>query len=123
MNDMITLKLKNGADIVGSLVEEHEKYLLVNEPVEMQVDPEYGFFAKNYLLLAQGNVARFNKDDLLLMAPANEKAVRYYEEFTSRIRDIHENVQGSRQDFTPEDLEEIEETMAAMLESRHVTKH
>jgi len=85
----------------------------------MQVDPEFGFFAKSYLLLAQGDTARFNKSDLLLLAPENDKAIRYYEEFSGRLDEI----QASREDFDPEELEDIEDTMRALLESRMSTKH
>lgn len=119
MTEMITLKLKNGSDIVGPLVEEQERHILVSEPVEMQVDPEIGFFAKSYLLLAKGNVARFDKSDLMLMAPANEKAIQYYEEFVGRIHEMDNQNNTTNSD----DIEEVEETMEAILESKSVTKH
>jgi hypothetical protein len=122
MNDMITLKLKNGTDIVGQLAEEQEKYLLVFNPVEMHIDQEYGFFAKSYLMMAEGNTARFNKSDLLLMAQANEKACHFYEEFSGRL-DAMQDTNAKREDFDTEGLTEDEDMMRIILESKFAVKH
>lgn len=108
-NNIVNIKLKNGKDIIGFLREVQDKYVLVENPLDVAIGPEYnGFFAKSYLMFAEGTIVRFNKSDLLLLAKANKKAVQYYEDFYTRV----------------DELEEQEnEIVSALNDSQFITKH
>lgn len=88
MYEMITIKLNNGADIVGHHIDTFDGSVTINNPIEMQVDPEYGFFAKRYMLLIDSDTATFKRSDIIIMGPSSEKAVKYYKQFVDRLAEI-----------------------------------
>ena len=120
--NIVALKLHNGTDIVGSLLSETDHHVMVDQPVEMQFGPAIGFYAKSYLLLAEGSAARFRKRDLLLLAPANSTAVEYYDEFRSRLEADEDERQAVAENLDP-DTEDYEEMMLAIHESKFSRIH
>lgn len=113
MQEYITAKTKSGIDIVGVLLEDSGNHVIVENPLEITVDPHEGMYAKSFLLLSEQNSVLLKKEDLFYVQFANVKAIEYYEEFRSKIR-------GNISDSNSSDLEEIFETL---LEAKSSIKH
>lgn len=114
--DLVHVKLKTGEDLVGYLENRLDSSIRVNSPVQMTVDPNFGFFAKSWLLLSQENSVHLKLEDLYFCHKASDKAERYYDEFMHRIH----------QDDRPTDLEfdsELEDIFTAMVEAKSSLKH
>jgi hypothetical protein len=113
MVNFVAVKMKNGTDLVGILLRNETEFLLVENPVEIKVDPVHGFYAKSWLLLNTTKTANISKTDIVLFDEANEKAISYYEDFMFKIQSNREEV-ATDEDFTSE----LEEMFNAMLESK-----
>ena len=107
---LLSVKLKNGMDIVGVFEEEYDSYIIMSDVVHMQIDPDYGFFAKWFAIFNEGNSINLSKNDILFLGQANERAMNYYEEFLHRtLEDM--------------DLDDMEQEMVDLYESKNQTKH
>ena len=112
--DYITVKLRNGADLIGIREYQDESVLLIRNPVEIIVDPNYGFFAKSWHLLFEDDVVNLQYSDILLHGAANKKAIRYYEEFYNQMRS---------KSSTNTTSDKIEDILTTMIESKGSIKH
>jgi hypothetical protein len=117
MNSYVTIKTKTGIDIVGVLLEEATEFVIIDNPLEIDVHPKEGLCAKSFLLLSEQTSILLNRDDIFYVQIANEKAIEYYEEFCSRILKL-ESV--PEDDYEDNDLEEMFNTM---IESKTSIKH
>jgi hypothetical protein len=119
MAEYVTVKLTTGVDIVGVLEYDTDDAIAINNPVQIEVSPEQGMFAKSYLMFSEENTVVFYRSEVLHLAPANKKASDYYDEFVKRLHE-HE----SESEIVDEDrLSEIEDMFSSMLESKASTKH
>lgn len=115
MNDhYVTIKLKNGTDLIGLFQYESESKLEIKNPIEIKVDPVHGFYAKSWLLLAVSDVAYISKSDILLFDQASDKAISQYNDFMDHI---------SKEDAIESMSEEDERTLEDMFLAKIVTKH
>ena len=119
MSNFITIKLRTGEDIVGIVEQEFSDHIVVNNPIEMVMDPVNGFYAKSWLLLAETNTITIFKNDMLFCGNANDKAIHYYEEFSSKISSQLLKDTNQDDDYTAE----LEELFTSLLESKSSIKH
>jgi hypothetical protein len=117
MVDIVNVKLKNGADLVGILTKHEDKFVVMENPVEIHADPNHGFFAKSWLLFSEESLVTLDRSDIFYVQVANEKAIGYYEDFLDKVSSDKKIV--TDDDFTSE----LEEVFTAMLESRATIKH
>jgi hypothetical protein len=130
MSEFVNIKLKNGEDLIAIFVNQENDTLTVENPIQIQVDPELGFFAKSWLLLARSNFVTLDKKDIIFYDDASDKAIRYYEDFMQRLgvsaqeeddEDIDDLM--SRREEAKESISELEELFTSLLESKVSTKH
>lgn len=117
MANIVNVKLKNGTDILSILQSDQETFVLLENPVQIEADPENGFYAKSWLLLSENNIVTVSKSDIFYIHQASDKAIGYYESFLERMS--YKKSEDSEEEFT----NELEEIFGAMLESRESTKH
>ena len=117
MVDIVNVKLKNGSDLVGVLSKQEDKFVIMENPVEIHADPQYGFYAKSWLLLSEESLVTLDRSDIFYVQTANDKAISYYEEFLDKVSSDRKSM--SDDEFT----HELEEVFTAMLESRSTIKH
>ena len=111
---LVNIKLKTGKDILGVLGEEKERGVIVSNPVEIEIRPEMGFFAKSYLLFSDKNEVEFKNSHMIYCEKANESAKMYYDEFLGRL---------DEQRQIKEIAEADEDSIRAFFESHQATKH
>ena len=85
---LIHIKLNNGDDLIGDLIETGEEDILVENPIQVRIHPVHGFFAKSWMLLSEANAVTLGNSDVMFCGPANEKATEYYDTFVSRLEDM-----------------------------------
>lgn len=119
MTELVNIKMKSGDDIIAIAIHSDDESITIESPVHMQVDPQNGFFAKSWLLLARSNSVTLDKRDILYIDDASDKAISYYEEFTVKL-----GLQSTEEMSVPEDdFSDLEDMFTALLESRTSTKH
>lgn len=121
MQEYVNVKTKSGIDIVGVLLQDDGDYVIIENPLEIDIDPNEGMFAKSFLLLSEQNSVLLKREDIFYVQIANAKAIEYYESFRSRIRSMSEDSQETmNEDEYASDLEEL---FQSILESRNSIKH
>lgn len=119
MPDYVNVKTKAGIDLVGVLMQDDGDYVIIENPLEIDIDPTEGMFAKSFLLLSEQNSVLLKKEDLFYVQIANDKAVQYYEEFRERLAKMT-----SKHDEIDEDYaSDLEEMFNDLIEARNSTKH
>lgn len=114
MAEYINVKLANGHDIIGVLDYDNEEIVAVSNPIQIDIHPQEGMFARSYLLLSEENTIVFYRAEIMHIAKANKKACEYYEEFVRRLSSAQEEKEVS---------EDLEEMFTSMIESKVSTKH
>ena len=118
MHEYVNVKTKAGIDIVGVLMQDDGEYVIIENPLEIEVDPREGMFAKSFLLLSEQDSVLINKRDVFYVQYANEKAIQYYEEFRERLSS------SNRQTMTDEEYaSDLEDMFNTILESKSSIKH
>lgn len=118
MHEYVNVKTKAGIDIVGVLMQDDSDYVIIENPLEIEVDPREGMFAKSFLLLSEQNSVLLKREDVFYVQYANSKAIEYYEEFLERLS--ISNSQTMNEDDYNSDLEEL---FTSMIESKSSIKH
>jgi hypothetical protein len=114
MVQIVNVKLKNGNDILGILNTDEDKFVIVENPIQIEADPQNGFYAKSWLLLSDENNVTLDKKDIFYVHSASEKSIGYYENFIERI-----SFQKQEDDFTTE----LEDIFNAIMEAKDNTRH
>ena len=114
MVQIVNLKLKNGDDILGVLNTHEEQFVVVDNPIQIEANPEHGFYAKSWLLLSNENRVSFDKSDIFYVHEASEKSIGYYENFIERI-----SFSNRDEEFTTE----LEDIFTAIMEAKDNIKH
>lgn len=128
MSELVCIKLRNGDDLIAILISSNEDELTIENPVQIEVDPVHGFFAKSWLLLTRSNFVTLDKNDIIFFDDASDKAIRYYESFMHKLS-MSVREEDSMEDFTSkhddsnESLSDLEEMFISMIESKASTKH
>ena len=112
MKHLVTLKLKSqDVDLVGYQSEEHDDYVTIEYPVQVKLDTSQGFYAIDWLYLADAKVISIDKSDIFYYTEPSDRAHTIYDEFW-------ESVYHSKQDS----IDEIDE-LQTLFESKIATKH
>lgn len=119
MQEYVNIKTKSGIDIVGVLMQDDGDFVIVENPLEIEIDPREGMYAKSFLLLSEQNSVMMKKSDLFYIQIANSKAVEYYEEFRERLARASISNELEEEDFASD----LEEMFSDLIESRNSTKH
>jgi hypothetical protein len=106
MAQVVNVKLKNGDDIV-----------ILENPVQIEADPEHGFFARSWLLLSDEDFVTLDKQDLFYIHNASDKSIGYYEDFVEKVTSKKGVV--TDEDFTTD----LEDVFNAIMDSRSAVKH
>ena len=120
MVEFVNVKMRNGEDIIAVISHDTENTITIHNPVKIEIDPNQGFFAKSWLLLAKSNAVTLDKSDILFYDDASERGIECYEEFMERITKPSDSL------FEDADLEstsELEDVFTSLLESKTSTKH
>jgi len=117
MSEYVNLKLHNGVDLLGVLDYDTDELISLSNPIQIEVHPEQGLFAKSYLMLSEENTVVFHRADVLHFAKANERASKYYDEF---VRQLSESDPMQSDD---EYLDDVENMFEELLTSKLSTKH
>lgn len=127
MAEFVNIKLKNGDDLIAIFIDHADDTLTVENPVQIQVHPEHGFFAKSWLLLSRSNFVTLDKKDIIFYDDASDKAIRYYEDFMRKLgisaRENEMNDLNYSHEETSDTISELEELFTSLLESKVSTKH
>jgi hypothetical protein len=118
MQEYVTIKTKSGIDIVGVLMQDDGDFVIIENPLEIDIDPQEGMFAKSFLLLSEQNSVLLKREDIFFVQIANAKAIEYYEAFRERLKTMGEETMND--DEYASDLEELFQTL---LDSKVSTKH
>ena len=116
MHEYVTVKTKEGLDLVGILMQDGGEYVIIEHPLELKVDPHQGLFAKSFLLLSEQDSVLINKNDVFYVQVASDRAIEYYEEFRERLNNSSEY---DSEEYTS-DLEDVFNTM---IEAKSSIKH
>lgn len=123
MAEFVTIKLKTGVDLIAIVSHNADDSITVENPIQIEVDPVHGFFAKSWLLLARSNFVTINKEDILFFDDASDKAIYYYEEFMEKLgKSFREEERVDRQ-IDDDEMSDLEDMFMSLLESRMSTKH
>lgn len=120
MQEYVNIKTKSGIDIVGVLMQDDGDYVIIENPLEIDIDPHEGMFAKSFLLLSEQNSVLIKREDVFYVQIANAKAIEYYETFRERLRTMEDGDETMNDDEYASDLEELFQTL---LDSKASTKH
>lgn len=128
MSQHFIVKLKHsGMDIVGILEKETDSSISLSNPIQIDIDPNTGFFAKSFLLLAEKNIMTFSKEDVLLFDVASDKSIKLYGQFQDHFSKMEEMSLGDRDDDIDEfdDISdgELAEMFEAQMQRRTKTIH
>jgi hypothetical protein len=118
MQEYVTVKTKSGIDIVGVLMQDDGEFVIIDNPLEIEVDPREGMYAKSFLLLSEQNSVLIKREDIFFVQIANSKAIEYYEQFRARLEASSDN-----ESFDEEYEDDLEEMFNTLIESRSSTKH
>ena len=112
------VKLNNGDDLLGwGSITEDRKIIRLEDPVQIIIDPEYGFFAKSWLLLSDKKYADLHATNIMTVGHASDKAVKYYDEFKERLSGYPDPT------HSESDIDDLEDLFNSLMESRNNTKH
>lgn len=117
MAEIVNVKLKNGDDIVAILHADEDEFIVLENPVQIEADPDYGFYARSWLLLSDEEFVSVDRADIFYVHTANDKSIGYYEDFIEKISS-RKGVM-TDEEFTT-DLEDI---FNAIMQSRGSVKH
>lgn len=120
MAEYINIKLVSGDDIIGVLDYDDDDMVAVMNPIQIEIDPREGMFAKSYLMLSEENTCVFYRSDIVHLARANKKACEYYEEFIAKLGKLGEEYEDEEESSFNDELEDM---FTTMLESKVSTKH
>lgn len=116
---LIHMKLKTGDDIVGYAGESTPTSVEIITPVQISIDPVIGIFAKNWLIFSDINRISIDRELIMFVAGASEKASDYYDELIHRFHEQSKPIAEDDTEFT----NELEDIFTAMMESKESIKH
>lgn len=118
--ELFHIKLTNGDDILAYMRQLDTSSTELYTPVAVYIDPNFGMFAKSWLLLSDTNSVTIKNSHILFASKASKKAVEYYDEFMHRL---HEKAEIRKMEEDSEFTSELEDIFTAMAESKSATKN
>lgn len=118
--ELVYIKMRNGEDLLGYLASQTDKDIEIMTPISIEIDPQFGMFAKSWLIFSELNTARISTADYMFFSAASTKATEYYDEFMHRLSE-REQTKSLEEDT--EFNSELEEVFSALMQSRESTKH
>jgi hypothetical protein len=76
--EIYALKLKTGIDLIGEFVYSDENVVILKNPIELNINPEYGIFAKQWNNFIETEVIGIYHVDTYFVSKANKRASDYY---------------------------------------------
>lgn len=123
MAEFVTIKLKTGVDLIAVVSQNADESITIENPIQIEVDPVHGFFAKSWLLLARSNFVTIDKEDILFFDDASDKAIHYYEEFMEKLGKPYREDDPIDKHIDDDEMSDLEEMFTTLLEARASTKH
>jgi hypothetical protein len=81
MSNLVTVKLKRDIDLIGSIKEDQKDYLILENPIQVKLDTNEGFYAVDWLYLSNTNSVTINKEDMIYFTECTDRANKIYNEF------------------------------------------
>ena len=85
-DDIITIRLIAGEEVIAKLVEVADQFLHVSKPLALVPSPQGGLVLQSYLMLGDMNhIQKINRDTIVCYSKANKHATAQYTKGTSSI--------------------------------------
>lgn len=104
------IKMANGEDVIAHLEILNYKDTFIyrcHAPVQIYIDPEFGYIAKNWIFLSKNTFADILPKDIIFVNSVSDQAESYYQEYINR----------SSKPVEEEDL------LESLIQSKLSTKH
>lgn len=109
------IKLDNGDDLIGNLVQKTKQHLEIHFPVLIEMDPQLGYVAKNWTGLSETDTVKIETTKVTFTHDASISAHKYYQEFIAHVSDEDE--------FEETYEDEIDNELQDIIDSRKAIKH
>ena len=119
MSEVVNVKLKNGDDIIGIIRNDEKDFIVLENPVQIGTDPEFGVYGISWLMFSTEDIVSFDKSDIFYLHSANDKSIGYYEEFVDTLYKKEVDVNSNNSKFSTE----LEDIFNAIMQSKNHTKH
>lgn len=110
-----SLKLKNDCDLLCFVIEESAQFLTISQPIQVNVEPRMGFYARDWLFLTDEKVVQIDKNDIFFVKNASNRSIEIYDEFREQ-QDVEKQVDEFEHD-------ELSDVFESLLESKRSIKH
>jgi DNA-binding transcriptional regulator YhcF (GntR family) len=80
--------------------------------------PEFGLFAKSYMMLSSENTCVFYRAEIMYLTDANKRASEYYDQFVKRIAEAKN--ESLHNHYSEEDIEDM---LTSLYEAKSSIKH
>lgn len=82
MKHLIAIKFKSqDIDLVAYQLEDEETRITVEKPVLVRLEPNQGFYAVDWMFLANKKIVSINKNDILYYTEPSERAQTMFDDF------------------------------------------
>lgn len=79
---LVYLKFRNGEDVLAEMLPcDDQDYMIVQNPICIMYDAEYGVWSKRWAVLADNEIVVVKMGDVLTTSYPSDLAVEYYKEF------------------------------------------
>ena len=112
---LMAIKLKRQEDVLCYIENSDDYGITISNPVLVHLDPNKGFYARDWLYLSDTKTVKINKADIYFIHEASERSIEIYDEYMDSIE--RHNIE------TNNDESELEEMFTSLLESRKSIKH
>lgn len=89
--NLVNVKLRNGADLIGYLAKTDSYSIEVQSPISVEVSPQFGVFASNWLMFSEKTSVILQNHDFIYCTEASKRAIEYYEQFTHRHAESYDS--------------------------------
>jgi len=103
------IKFKVGDDVLAYVESHSTGEYIIHAPVSIEIDPNHGYMAKNWLALSESSFTYIQSRDILFINNASENAENYYREYIEYIQ--------------KPDSDSLSDELEAFIESKSSIKH
>ena len=82
---ILTMKLKNGEDLVGVMEATDDSSVTLLSPVVLNVEPGVGMTGRSWLMFSDQEAIRILRSDAFYVHEASETAMEYYRMFMVKL--------------------------------------
>jgi len=110
MKHLVSLKLKTqDIDLIAYQLEEQTHTITLEHPVQVKLDTNQGFYAVDWLYLANKKIITIDKRDIFYYTEPSDRAQSIYDEFWHSMSE--------------QSMDDIKDELETIFESRLATKH